>query len=77
MKIKLSESKELFVKSKTDLIKHKKALQEEDKRKQKIISDLNLNENSEPELHAFAHSVEVQMTPPEEYQIIDEAVESW
>lgn len=77
MKIKLSPNKELVVKTKEDLIKHKDELLKEDERKSKIIADLNLTETSEPELFAFANSIEVQLTPPEEYQIIDEAIESW
>ena len=77
MKIQLSPNKELVVKSKADLIKHKKELIAEDNRKQKVISDLKITKDSEPELHAFAHSIEVQMTLPEEYAIIDKTIESW
>jgi hypothetical protein len=77
MKIELAPNKELVVKTKADLIKHKEELQAEDIRKQKIVSDLKITKDSEPELTAFARSIEVQLTPIEEYAIIDNTIENW
>lgn len=77
MELKLAENKELFVKTRKDLEKHKADLLVEDERRKKLTEEIDSLNSDDPELRAFRNMEFDLITPSEEYAIIDKAIADW